>query len=67
MPWVPITPTRPERVFAAAVSAPGATTPITGIESCRCSVGSAAALAVLQATTSSLMSRSTRNAELISE
>ncbi len=44
---------RRARVVCTAACASGVTTPITGSEKVRCSAGSAAAVAVLQATTTS--------------
>jgi hypothetical protein len=59
VPSVAITPTTPE-VRSTAARAPGSTTPITGIGSCARSAGSAAAVAVLHATTSIFTPRPNR-------
>ncbi len=61
VPVVPTTPIRPVRVADTAASAPGWITPTTGMSSSSRSVASAWAVAVLQAMTSSLMSRDRRN------
>ena len=53
VPTVPITPTRPLRVASTSDRAPGSMTPNTGRSNSRCSSSSAAAEAVLQATTTS--------------
>ena len=58
VPGVPITATWPVFVTFAAACAPGMITPITGMGSAASSAGRATAEAVLQATTSALMSYS---------
>ncbi len=67
VPGVPMTPTPPPRVRRSAARAPGAMTPSTGTGSAADSAGSATAEAVLHATTSSLMPRSSRNSAFFSE
>ena len=57
---VPMTPMRWRFDTRSAVSAPGSTAPMTGTSLAAARAGSALADAVLHATRSSLMSRSTR-------
>ena len=66
VPSVPITPTTPDRVVLAALRAPGRITPTTGTFSSSSRAGRATAEAVLQATTKSLIPRSTRKRALLS-
>jgi hypothetical protein len=58
---VPITPIRPDRVRSTAARAPGSITPTTGIVHRARIASSATAETELQATTSILMPRPTRN------
>jgi len=67
VPGVPMTPTRPPRVAAAAARAPGSTTPWTGTGRASRSAGSATAEAVLQATTRRSIPSSRRKRALRSE
>jgi hypothetical protein len=58
VPTVPMTPTRPVSVTCRAARMPGAITPMTGMSTRACNCSSAAAAALLHATTSILMRRS---------